>query len=397
MKNIMSFMICICLALQLTGCTFRPAKQTPPPIAPQTTSADEESRITNTADISDTMHSIGLYPMKESIASKDSTPLFSLTYQDIALTLHNDVLEEKIIDDLCARSEPLLKEADEIKTQAQQDCLKTEYCPEYFVDISYTPTRFDGSVLSLFRNTTSYYGGAHPAIVTSSVTYDLRSGEALYLDEVLSSDCTSDDLYQLIVRNLDSQSDDLYYDYVDAVGDRFTGELHSLQNWYFSRSGLCFHFAPYEIAPYSSGTIIAELPYSSLTGVIKEQYFPQKTPEATGSMYANTYAESDKERFNFIADIPLCASGKDILLFPDATVTDLRIETGYRYSDTGQYIATNTIFAANAVTVGDAMHLTADIHNPDSLLRLVYHSNQQEYSAFISYDDTINSVILTKE
>ena len=113
------------------------------------------------------------------------------------------------------------------------------------------------------------------------MTYDLSTGELIYLDEILDPASSADTLFQLLKKQLSAQEDDLYYDYEDALRDRFTGELHSIRTWYFSRNGLCFHFAPYDIAPYSSGTIIAEIPYSELSGVLLEKYMPVEVPDAT--------------------------------------------------------------------------------------------------------------------
>jgi hypothetical protein len=158
---------------------------------------------------------------------------------------------------------------------------------------------------------------------------------------------------------------------------------------------LCFHFAPYDIAPYSSGTIIAELPYSTLTGVIVEKYIPSELSIATGSMYAETFIEDDSERFTCIAEVSLCEDGTEVLLYSDALVTDIRIDAGSLYSENNQYIAGSTVFAASTMNVGDAIQLTADLGSEDTVLRLVYHSDQQEHSAFITYDKIGDSILLT--
>jgi hypothetical protein len=289
----------------------------------------------------------------------------------------------------------VLSDAAQIEAQAQADYPGNDYWSEYFIDISYTPTRLDQAVLSLFGNSFSYSGGTHPSLTNHSVTYDLKTGDVMFLDDILSPECTSDMLYQLVLKSLADQADDLYYDYADALGDRFTGELHSIQDWYFSSNGLCFHFAPYDIAPYSSGTIIAELSYRNLTDVLKEEYIPAAAADATGSIYAETYPEDDNKRFTFIAEVPLSENGNEVLLYPDAKVTDIRIEVGTRYSDSNQYIPGVTVFAASTIDVGEAIHLVADLKDPDTVFRLVYHSGSQEYSAFIAYDDVGDSILLT--
>lgn len=395
MKKLLALISAGCLALSLAGCgTVQP--ELPPVTTPSLdTSTNDTPSVTEPVNPIIPMHAIILPSVKETVSTNDGTPLFSLNFQQTQVILHNSEVEEKIIGDLQTRMGPVLANAAQIEAQAQQDYPESEYWSEYFIDIAYTPTRLDEVVLSLFGNASSYSGGPHPSLVTNSMTYDLLSGEMVYLDDILAPECTPDTLYQLIVKSLEIQKDDLYYDYADALGDRFTGELHSIQDWYFSRNGLCFHFAPYDIAPYSSGTIIAELPYSVLVGVLNEKYFPSDPPIATGSMYAETYVEDDSERFNYISGVTLCEEGTDVLIYPDAVVSDIRIVSGSRYSESNQFIAGAIVFAANTMNVGDAIRLTADLNNADTVLQLIYHSDNQEYSAFITYDDVGDSILLT--
>lgn len=395
MKKLFAFIAAGCLALGLSGCGAVLPEQPPISVPSTAGSTRDMPTVTDPVETAASMHAIVLPPLKETVTAEDGTALFSLSFQQTQVILHDQALEEKIIGNLQTRMGPVLSDAAQIEAQAQLDYPENEYWSGYFIDISYTPTRLDQAVLSLFGNSFSYSGGPHPSLMTDSVNYDLETGDMMFLDDILAPECSSDTLYQLILKSLANQADDLYYDYADALGDRFTGELHSIQDWYFSRNGLCFHFAPYDIAPYSSGTIIAELPYSSLAGVLKEKYFPTEPPRATGSMYAETFLEDDSERFNFIAQVPLCEDGQEVLLYPDAAVTDLRIESGSRYSDSNQYVAGATVFAASTVNVGDAIHLTADLNNQDTVLRLVYHADNQEYSAFITYDELGDSILLT--
>lgn len=395
MKKLTAMIVCGCLALSLISCATRTPK------APQRSATEEVPSVSDTfsatqpVDTAAPMYAVALPTTKETVHAEDGTALFSLSFQQVQLILNDEALEERIAANLHERIASLQSSASDIVAQAQLDYPQSDCWSEYFIDAAYTPTRLDHSVLSLFGNTVSYQGGPHPSLVTDSVTYDLQSGNAVYLDDILTEECTPERLYQLILDSLEKQAEDLYCDYADAVGDRFTGELHSIQDWYFSRTGLCFHFAPYDIAPYSSGTIIAELPYSALDGILKEKYFPIEPDSATGSVYAETFIEDDSERFDNIAQISLCEDGSEVLLYPDAFITDLRIEVGSLYTDSNLFFASATVFAASSVNVGEAIHLSADLHSEDTVLRLVYHSNQKESSAFITYDELGDSILLT--
>ena len=157
---------------------------------------------------------------------------------------------------------------------------------------------------------------------------------------------------------------------------------------------MCFHFEPYEIAPYSSGTITATIPYEDLNSILREQYLPEELPEATGSMYAEAFLEDDVERFTFLAEVELDTDGTEILLHPDATVTDVRIETGVWYADGSRYIPVSTVFAADSIGLGNGIVITADLSEGAPVLRLVYSSGGQEVSAFIVYDEAGDAIQL---
>lgn len=395
MKKLLSFITVCCLILALSGCDTVQPKQSfdPPPSLDVAT--NDTPIVRETTDTVVPMYAIALPSVKETVSADDGTLLFSLSFQHTQVMLHNQALEEKIIGDLQTRMGSVISAAAQIEAQAQQDYPRNEYWSEYFIDISYTPTRLDQAVLSLFGNSFSYSGGPHPSLTTDSVNYDLETGDVMFLDDILTPECTSDTLYQLILKSLAEQKSELYYDYADALADRFTGDLNNIPDWYFSRNGLCFHFSPYDIAPYSSGTIIATLPYDALKGVLKDKYFPSESYRATGSMYAETYIEDDSERFDYITEVALSETDTEILLYPDATVTDLRIESGSRYTENNQYFANATVFAASTMNVGDAIRLTADLTAGDTVLRLVYHADDQEYSSFITYDAEGDAIVLT--
>lgn len=395
MRKLLALSAIICLLLGSAGCAGKQAQL--PDVTTEKAHIAENDR-TSIAPPSDPelqACAIVLPTTKESVTSDDGTTLFSLSFQPMQLLLGDTLLEEKILGDLQTRNGSILSLAEEFENQARTDYPQSEAWSEYFIDISYTPTRLDDKVLSLFCNSVSYCGGPHPSVVTDSVTYDLQTGEELWLDYILTPECTSDTLLQLILQKLAEQQEVLYYDYADALNERFSGDLHNIRDWYFSRNGLCFHFDPYDIAPYSSGTIIAELSYDTLDSILKEKYVPPASPTATGSIYSEPYSTEANERFENISDVTLCEDGDEILLYADALVTDLRIEAGWRYTENDQYIPRTTVFAANIMNIGQAIHLTSDLSDEEMLLRIIYRSDNQEYSVFITYDTLGSSVSLS--
>lgn len=396
MKKLLAAILCICLALSAAACSaqgdFSP--ETKATTQPPDLIIDSPTEPYHPEDLTQPMHAIVLPSVTETVFAEDGTALFNLTFQKAQLILNGTDTEEKIVGDLQTRMGQVLSGAPEIESLAQEDYTEAEYWTPYFIAVGYTPTRLDQAVMSLFGNLSSYSGGPHPSLVTDSVTYDLKTGEALTLEDILSESCTAEQLSALVISSLADMKDELYYDYDVVLQERFSGDLQSITDWYFSRTGLCFHFSPYDIAPYSSGTVIAEIPYSELSGILQEQYLPVPVENATGSMYAESFLEDDAERFTFTADVQVHEEGSEILIYSDATVTDVRIETGSWYSDGSQYVSSATIFAADAVGIGNAIRLTADLTDEEMALRLVYRSGEQEVSAFIVYDEAGDSILL---
>jgi hypothetical protein len=331
--------------------------------------------------------------VKEEVFSDDGTLLFSFSFPQFQMHLSDEALEEQLTGALQSHLGSVLSTAEEIGASAQEDYLLAEgdWTP-YSFDISYTPTRLDQSVMSLLGNRSVYTGGAHPNWVTDSITYDLQTGAQLCLEDILVEDYSKDALYTLVLRSLEGKAAELSYDYQQILTELFYDENSTIEDWYFSRSGLCFHFSPYAIAPYSSGTIIAELPYTDLTDLLRPQYLPIPSEKATGSMYAEAAAEDTADRFSFLADVQLGDGEPPILLYCDALVTDLRIEVGTQAEEGSPFISTGVVFMADHLGIGDAIRIHSDNAQP---LRLVYRSSDHEVSSLITWDDATKSVLLT--
>ena len=274
MKKLLAGFLCVCLALSIVGCgspADSDAGTTVPSISGKDVSANNASAPAQDGTVSRSMNALALPSTTEEVYSNDHTLLFTLSSQNVSIDLDNDVLEELIISDLQSRTGDTLSEADQICRDAWSDQPEHPNWSNYFLNVSYTPTRLDQVLLSLFRNDVSYSGGAHPFVYTDSVTYDLQTGAALELQDIFRSDYSQDVLCALVLKALDGKSEELSYNYQEIVTGQFSEENEIKKDWYFSKNGLCFHFSPYEIAPYSSGTIIAEIPYEELQGILLER------------------------------------------------------------------------------------------------------------------------------
>ena len=229
-----------------------------------------------------------------------------------------------------------------------------------------------------------------------NLTYDLSTGNALTLEDILVEGFDNSLLTDLVNQALSPNAEDLWYDYEETISDHFSGNLKDASNWYFSKTGLCFHFEPFIIAPYSAGTIIASIPYDRLDGVLLQKYLPEKQTEANGSISVSTQDHATSTPAN-IAPVALDANGTALLLCPDGAVNDVRIEIGTWSGSAMRYITTATIFAADYMDVDCGILLTVNLTNADTSLRLTYHSNGQEIQTQITTDGNGNPILQHNE
>ena len=149
-----------------------------------------------------------------------------------------------------------------------------------------------------------------------------------------------------------TEGDYLYENYAVIVNQRFNTDPRTDENWYFSQSGLCFYFAPYEIAPYTSGVITAEIPYEKLTGLLRPEYFPVDRPRAQGSVSLSPLADVNLDQFSDIAELVTDDKADMHIIYTEGNVQDIRISVKDKYS---QYI----VFAVYNLSANDGIVIRA--------------------------------------
>lgn len=397
MKKLCALSLCICLLLA-AGCSADPVAQPSTPI-PASTADNNVVIVAPTEPITITpptvhpMHAVIMPPVQETTIDEDGTLIFTKSYQNFRLIFNGSDVGNIIGTDLQTRMNTFLSAAANIESYAKTDYVGQEGWAPYYVSVSYTPTRIDHHVLSLYGQHSSYSGETHPSSGTESVTYDLSTGSALTLGDILVPGYSGEKMASLVCQALTDWAGELYSDYETVITDQFTHNADSIASWYFTRTGLTFHFSPSEIAPTFVGIVTAQIPYDSLTELLREEYIP--SPAATsGSIYAEEFIADDSERFTRIVNVELDAAGKKILLYPDAPVADLRLEVGSQMADGSGYTTQTTVFCADAAALGEAIVVHADLSDPTRVLQLHYRSGTQEVSAFIFYDAEGDSIVL---
>lgn len=330
MKKLIVLLLAFCILISQTACkkkTQKPADQTDIPTNPVTGTNDLTYNPPMETD--DTLISVSVPAITDNTIHADGTTLFQYTYQNMSLVLDKPQVADKIILDFLKRVDNTSATADSTKEMALSAYNGSQNWIPYLYHITYSPTRIDHKVLSLFGNNVVFSGAGHPERTCVSASYDLLTGDVLTLASIMHKDATVQQIFDLVIIELEkiAKSNYLYNDYQSNVKNRFMNSdpAHD-ELWYFSQTGLCFYFAPYEIAPYSSGVITVEIPYAKLTKLVHEAYLPLSRNSSDGKIKVTAFNNINLDKFSHISEIVTEKNGKMYMIHADKTIQDIRIE-----------------------------------------------------------------------
>ena len=397
MKKLLLYIAILSLLFALTGCgedtakatdttaaagTGEPTSQTESALPeattpPETTPTETEPQITVKQQ---PMTAVSLPVQIEKTKADDGTVVFVHAGQSMVLTVEDPDVADRIILDFLNRSDAHSGTQQLLDTALQMHDSGSQGLPLYEQRI-YAPKRIDRSILSLYGYESAYEGAAHGTTSFKSVTYDLVTGNVLTLSDILSDGVQMDTLCAHTTTALADRSDTLFPDYQTLVADLFQKSAAEYTDWYLSTEGLCFFFSPYEIASYAAGDIVATIPYSELTGILQDAYFPPEQDISTGSLLQADFDTADIESFTQIAEVTLSPSGKKLVLHTDFSIHNIQITYEMESLSNPNYTETITVFAAAALTPGDAVI----VQLPESGIASVsYTSNGQTQTETLS-------------
>lgn len=370
MKKRIVLILSLALAIAFAGCakSHTEAPQSSVTTAPtQTpTTATQSVSTTSPTIAAETMIAVDVGITTKDTTAEDGTVLFQSTSQKMHLVLNNADVAEKITNNFLNRLD-IEQDAATVEAAAKSAYTGGEYWTPYFYGLTYNPQRLDQKILSFYGNKVSYAGAAHPETSRKGANYDLTTGDVLTLASIMTTEATTDDFCKLVLDVLAerAEGDFLREGYSEDVKNRFTADPAQDENWYFTTTGLCFYFDPYEIAPYTSGVITAEIPYEKLAGLVHLDYLPAARAAATGEVKISHFTSDLAENFSHTAELVMDPEGRMYLVHTEGAVLDIRITFT---DDTGNY----TVFAANSLSDGEAIMVQAqDARN----LELSYLSN----------------------
>lgn len=373
----MKRIVCMILGigLLLSGCT-SPAVDEPQSTPAATAQTENTTETIEALPEQEAMYAVSLPAISENSYADDGTVIFSYTRQSMALFLPDPDVAHMVIEDFRTRVESATDTVNILLDSAKANYTSSANWTPYLYSITYSPMRMDQGVLSLFGNSVTYSGTSHPDRLCVSASYDLVTGDVLTLGSIMSAEASTDDFCALVLDQLEKIRDEkyLYEGYENTVEQRFSKDESQDQDWYFSTNGLCFYFVPYEIAPYSSGVITVEIPYTELTGLIYDGYFPAERESASGTVYSIVSDETTASRFTQIAELVLDADGQMAFLYTNGAVWDLKIEYGAWDTTSTVFTPVYTALFSGSLTPGDAIMLQS---NELTTLRLTYSTGTE--------------------
>lgn len=377
MKQYLTILLVLTMLLCFASCAKAPETPTTSPTVATTlpTEPTESTQQTQPTELPN----LPLLTFSAPILSRqhkaeDGALLMTYTYQDFSLILEDPQIADAIVLDLLNYVDYENSAAKSVLADASAAyALGSEWTP-FAYSTFFSPERFDQSVLSLYGTHSLYSGSPRPSTASICLTYDLVSGRQLSLQDILVFDFSADVLSQLIVDSLQELSEKgmLFSDYAYVISEMFSTN-RPVDSWYLTNTGLCFYFAPYEIAPYSSGIITAEVPYNALTDLLKAEYFPAETEALLGSLSVQSFQDANPDDFTQFAELVMDEGEEQFLLHTDGCVQNLRVELG-SWLDDGSFYPEAVVFAAPTLCARDGIVVHA---GSDTLqnLRLTYSSS----------------------
>ena len=173
------------------------------------------------------------------------------------------------------------------------DSYSESFAYEYSEDLQCA--RADNLAVSFVVVGSIYTGGVHPSVWQTTANFDCQIGTYLSLADILTENSlelssskgltvSPSELLAAKIANKIYEDSELYSELFDTSQiPTIAKELvREGTRWYFAQDGIVFYFQPYAIAPYSSGIVQLTLPYTSLHGIVKDEYL---TP---GAQFAQT-------------------------------------------------------------------------------------------------------------
>ena len=386
MRQLLVTILAIAMLISLCSCKKQPATQTPgttqhiqttPPIV-----SNEDAQYEQMP-----MYAVSLSPVTEETADDDGKVRFVYSYQNLSLFLPEAEVAEKIYINYLSRMDRANQYAASVRSDSLDEAYGLLSTFPLFYDIRYSPCRFDKGVLSMRITESIYLGGVHPDTINSFTTYNLLSGASLNLSDILCKDVKAKSIANTVNQKLSENpsNKEFWTNYQDTIIEIFQVGLEKVENWYLSNEGLCFNFDAYILASYATGPITATIPYSELTGILLDEYFPAEQDNYTGTLLAEVFTLDAQAEFTQFSEVVLAKDGTKILLSADGVLTDIVIQAK---KENQSELSGNVVMAVQFLSPGDAIMVEID-SSATELVITYQHGDKDERKTITCDQDNI--------
>lgn len=236
------------------------------------------------------------------------------------------------------------------------------------IELSYlcTPsiTRCDTNALSVVFDISQDVGGLHADFTRVSRSFNADTGEQLTLADL----ARNEDQLKTFMKNYviglaagdqykENGQSIFFEDFEAAIG----GLIDAGSNWYLNDEGLVVYANPYDIAPYSCGVLMFEIPYSALEEFIDAGFMPVEYEGENGLVLADDGDKLDRDSINILDTVTVDAEGQSIVLSAEETVYNVRI-----------YTESRTLWQRNYLTTGEGVEVKSYIPDTQANIAVRY-------------------------
>ncbi len=225
------------------------------------------------------------------------------------------------------------------------------------IELSYrcTPsvTRCDTRALSVVFDVSQDIGGLHADFTRISRSYDSDSGTLLSLADIAKNEEQLKTFIKNYVIGLaagdeykENGESILFDDFETTIGEL----VDAGSNWYLNDTGLVVYANPYDIAPYSSGVLLFEIPYSALEEFLSMELAPVDYEGENGMILADNGFTVDRDSLKILDTVTVDAEGQSVVLSAEETVYNVRV-----------YTESRTLWQRNYLTSGEGVEVISYI------------------------------------
>lgn len=257
-------------------------------------------------------------------------------------------------------------------------------------------TRCDTRVLSAVFDVSQDIGGIHADSTRTSRSYNADNGSLLTLADIAKNEEQLKTFIKNYVIGL-AAGDDYKEGGVSILFDDFESTINDLvdagANWYFSDGGLVFYANPYDIAPYSRGVLLFEIPYSALEEFIDEGFMPVEYEGENGMLLADDGDKLDRSSLNILGTVTVDEDGQSVVLSAEETVYNVKIYTSGRmlwqrnYLTTGEGVEVKSFIPDAQPSIAVAYELA----DGTEIVRGIFQSGKDGSILLVDLQDSIRS------